>query len=259
MFGIANDENLDKSTSESTGGHTLMGLGKNRKKKPRKRYSILSLIGVAAVALIVGTILGRFVVPKLFAIDDTKKATPAIVTTKAYDNPTVIFERAKEADKMISVEMPYCVVERMTKKSRFFNLFDIPFSESGYWMKFVGTIEAGVDMSKATMDPVNEGDKTLTIHLPEPETFGNDADLKESGPLEGTEHESVINQLSTADTIAFEAECKAKGKEEAMSQGLIDDAKESTEKNLRSVFYSAYGDKYTVNVVWDGGAAGKEQ
>ena len=44
-----------------------------------------------------------------------------------------------------------------------------------------------------------------------------------------------------------------------MSQGLIDDAKESTEKNLRSVFYSAYGDKYTVNIVWDGGAAGKEQ
>ena len=259
MFGIDDNGNLDESTDGGTGRQMLRGFGKKRGKNPLKRYSIWSLIGVAAVALLVGTILGRFVVPKLFAIDETQKSTPAVVTTKAYENPTVIFERAKEADKMISVEMPYCVVERMTKKSRFFDLFDIPFSESGYWMKFVGTIEAGVDMSKATMDPIDEGSGTITIHLPEPETFGNDANLNESGPLEGTEHESVINQLSTTDTIAFEAECKAKGKKEAMSQGLIDDAKESAEKNIRSVFYSAYGDKYTVNIAWDGNSTGKKQ
>lgn len=258
MFGKADDENVDSLTGKSADNRMCRGLGKKHK-KPSKRFSIWSMIGVAAVFLLVGAILGRFVVPELFAIDNTQGGTPAVVTTKAYEDPSVIFERAQKANKMISVEMPYCVVERMTKTNRFFNLFDIPFSESGYWMKFVGTIEAGVDMSKATMDPVDEENKTITIHLPEPETFGNDANLDESGPLEGTEHESVINQLSTSDTIDFEAECKAKGEENAKSQGLIDDAKESAEKNLKSIFYGAYGDKYTVNIAWDGGSTDEGQ
>lgn len=148
---------------------------KNHPKKRGIKFLIVALlvgivIGVAAVLWVQGQV--------------QEKAEEA--------NTTVVFNRVVAEDELVVASQRYSVVEKAKDSKKFFDSWDIPFTEKSFWYRYVGTIKAAVDLSNAEL--VKQDGKTITIALDQPFISSNTPDMNASGVLE--ENNNLINPIS---------------------------------------------------------------
>ena len=154
-----------------------------------------------------------------------------------------MFERIASQNEMVSASQNYAVVDKVTDTKRFFDWFDIPFTENSFWYRYVGTIKAGVNLETAE---IHTNKKKLTITMDEPYVISNTPDMNKSGALE--ERNNILNPIEVKDVTAFEAQCKERSESEAIKDGkLLEEARVNAEANIRAMFNSAFGDEYTVD------------
>lgn len=177
------------------------------------------------------------------------------VTTRAdadadAPTPSVVFDRIVSKDELVCASQTYNITDKSTQDpARFFDLFDIPFTDTSFWYRYVGTIKVGVDLETATL---SQEDRTLKVALDPPFIISNTPDMDASGVLE--EHDNLFAHVSGGDVDNFQRECIRVSEENAAQGGLMDQARSNAETNLNNLFQAALGDDYRVVVEWRQGA-----
>lgn len=165
-------------------------------------------------------------------------------------NSSVVFERVIARNEMVAASQRYQIIEKAEDQNQLELLtwkFDLPFTTHSYWYRFVGTLKAGVDLSKARFS--ESTDRSVTVTLPKPTLISNTPDLEESGVLE--EHNNILNPIHVEDVDAFRKQCMEKAESGAREGELFADAKTNVEQNIRDLFASVMGDDFEVNFIWE--------
>lgn len=190
------------------------------------------------VGLLVGAVVGVCAVLFLQNYNPKDEESSAMEVTG-------VFERIVEQNELVSVSQDYSFVEKAADSSRLFDIIDVPFTESSFWYRYVGTIKAGISLDDAEFHM--EG-SSIVVSLSNPYVISNECDMERTGVLE--ENNNLINPIHVADVDALQADCKARGEQEAIEGGLLEEARVEAENNIRNLFYAALGDEYTVEFDW---------
>ena len=158
---------------------------------------------------------------------------------------STVFGRIVAQNELVSVSYDYCIVDKVSDINRFFDLFDIPFTDNSFWYRYQGTIKAGVSLEDADY---KLEENTIRISLSSPYIVANEPDMDASGVLE--ERNNILNPIHVEDVDAFQAQCIEKSEQEAIEAGLLDEARENAEENIRDMFAVALGEKCAVEFSW---------
>lgn len=202
-----------------------------------KAVKVASRLKYAVVGVIIGLILG---IGGLMVFQYS-----AIKTTDSNVEPSVVFDRIVSKNELVSASQSYNITDKATDVNTFFDLFDIPFTQNSFWYRYVGTIKAGVDLSKATF--TQEGN-VITISLEQPYIVSNTPNMEQSGVLE--ENNNIFNPIHVEDVDAFQRMCVDQSEDSVVEGGLLDEAKTNAEEDIRNMFQAALGDTYTINFEW---------
>ena len=164
------------------------------------------------------------------------------------DRIATVFARMQDQNELVSVSYNYVIVDKASDKNRLFDLVDVPFSENSFWYRYAGEIDAGVSLESADIE---ENGGTITVTLEEPYIISNTPDMELTGVLE--ERNNILNPIHVEDVDEMQAQCVKASEEQAINDGLLDEARTRTEDNIRTVFFSAFGDSYAVEFVWPDG------
>ena len=160
--------------------------------------------------------------------------------------PSVVFDRIVSKNELVSASQDYSITEKSTQEAAtFFDLFDIPFTDTSFWYKYVGTIKVGVDLEKAEFS--QEGN-TITIALEQPYIISNTPNMEESGVLE--QNNNLFAFVPLEDVDEFQRECIRTSEENAVTGGLLDEAKTNAEEDIRDMFNAALGGAYNIDFEW---------
>lgn len=168
------------------------------------------------------------------------------------DPVSIVFERIISSNEMVTATQNYSIVERASDVNRLFDLIDIPFTDNSFWYRYNGTIKAGVNLENASYAT---SDGTITVSLSAPYVIANDPDMETSGVLE--ERNNVLNPIHVSDVDEFQRSCEQKSQEEAVSNGIFDEARTNAETNIRNMFNAALGDTYNIAFEWADTADGE--
>ena len=191
-------------------------------------------------ALVAGLLLGAGGV--LFFQWYNPKDEPQVETI----DTSMIMSRVIDRSDMVTASQDYTIVEKAGDKNKLFDLIEIPFTQNSFWYLYAGSIEASVDLGKATWEPESSG--VLKVTLPEP-VLQNIPNMDVSGVLE--EHNNVLNPIYVEDVDAFQRDCIAKSNQQAEEGGLREEAKKSTQANLQGILDVACGeDAPKIEIAW---------
>lgn len=191
-------------------------------------------------ALVAGLLLGAGGV--LFFQWYNPKDEPQVETI----DTSMIMSRVIDRSDMVTASQDYTIVEKAGDKNKLFDLIEIPFTQNSFWYLYAGSIEASVDLGKATWEPESSG--VLKVTLPEP-VLQNIPNMDVSGVLE--EHNNVLNPIHVEDVDAFQRDCIAKSNQQAEEGGLREEAKKSTQANLQGILDVACGeDAPKIEIAW---------
>ncbi|MDO4498827.1 MAG: DUF4230 domain-containing protein [Coriobacteriaceae bacterium] len=216
-------------------------LKKEYKRMKKTNHPRTRTLKISLFALLMGVIVGFggfYAIQNNFSNLPGGKAEPV--------NVSVVFDRVMEQNELVTASQKYQVVEKVRDASTFFDLFEIPFTENSFWYRYVGTIKAAVDLSKAEL--VIQDGTTITISLEEPYISSNTPDMDESGVLE--ENNNVFHPISIADVDEYKRLCVEKVEEEAKKGDLFEEAKANAEKDIDQLFKISLGDEYNVVIEW---------
>nr|WP_255431945.1 DUF4230 domain-containing protein [Collinsella sp. BA40] len=201
-------------------------------------------------ALVAGLLLGAGGV--LFFQWYNPKDEPQVETI----DTSMIMSRVIDRSDMVTASQDYTIVEKAGDKNKLFDLIEIPFTQNSFWYLYAGSIEASVDLGKATWEPESSG--VLKVTLPEP-VLQNIPNMDVSGVFE--EHNNVLNPIHVEDVDAFQRDCIAKSNQQAEEGGLKEQAKANAQANLQTMFDVACGEgRCTVEITWvpaEGGEQGE--
>ena len=189
-----------------------------------KKYLTKKVIGVIAILLaIVAVLLGV----KNYALSESK-------TTK------LGFEDIGE----LATQSAYCTDVNVTDECRKLFGIKIPFTQSKYIYSYDVVIKAGIDFKEVEWD-VDEKNKAITVKLPETKVLSSDIDM-DSFKLYH-EDESVFRQISMTENNEALKKMKQTAEEDAIGNGLLDNARSNAETILKGFFANAYDmNEYTI-------------
>lgn len=193
-------------------------------------------IRIAIIGLLVGLAIG--IVGTLFF----QQYSPKDPTDP---NPAPVFDRIVAQNELVCASQQYNITEKATNSNSFFELFDIPFTENHFWYRYVGTIKVGVNLKEAEFATK---DKVITVSLTQPYIISNTPDLNKSGTLE--EGINPLNPIHAKDVDAFQRQCVEQSQTDIIDGGIMDEAKQNAEENIRDMFYAAFGDAYAIEFQW---------
>lgn len=160
-------------------------------------------------------------------------------------NPAPVFDRIVAQNELVCASQQYNITEKATNSNSFFELFDIPFTENHFWYRYVGTIKVGVNLKEAEFATK---DKVITVSLTQPYIISNTPDLNKSGTLE--EGINPLNPIHAKDVDTFQRQCVEQSQTDIIDGGIMDEAKQNAEENIRDMFYAALGDAYAIEFQW---------
>jgi len=157
-----------------------------------------------------------------------------------FDNKTtkIGFEDIGE----FATQAAYCTELSIIDYSRDLFGVSIPFTQSKYIYSYDVVIKAGFDFSEIEWD---ENDKIIEVKLPEAKVLSSEIDLDSFKIYH--EEESIFNKITMTDTNESMKGLKEKAEEDAISNGLLENARTNAETVLTGFFGKAYDlDKYEI-------------
>ena len=123
------------------------------------------------------------------------------------------------------------------------NMAQFESSNDFYGVKIPFTTKAGVDLDGAE---VSVSGTTVTITLPEAEILSHEIDEDSMEVFD--EKTSIFNPFTVEDFTSFQSDQKAAMEENALSRGLLAEARAKAVSSVEQLFAAALPDTYTVTV-----------
>lgn len=214
---------------------------KREEMQPRKTGGFALKVGYAVIGVVIGLVLGVFglLFVQNYNPKDEQSASEMLAAS-------VVFDRIVAQNKLVTASQTYCIVEKVGNSSMIpFTDIPIPFTDNSFWYRYAGTIETCVDLETASFE---QNGSVLVITLDEPFINSNTPDMERSGVLE--ENNNLLNPIHIEDVDAFRAQCVEASEREALEGGLLEEARNNAEKDIKGMFSAAYGDQYEVRIEW---------
>lgn len=121
----------------------------------------------------------------------------------------------------------------------------IPFTQSKYVFSYGTIIKAGIDFEAIDYD-VNESSKVINVQLPEVKVLSTEIDLDSLEVY--LEDESIFTQIKLEDQNESMIELKDQAQQDAIANGLLDNAEENAKMLITGFFAGVYDlDEYTID------------
>lgn len=154
----------------------------------------------------------------------------------------------------LATQSAYCTQVNMTEADREIFGISIPFTQSKYIYSYDVVIKAGYDFTDITWG--FQGDDTIVVHLPDPQIISSDI-LPDSFEVY-LEDESIFREITLEETNTALQELKENAEQDAIANGLFENARANAETILIGFFANVYSpDKYDIK--FEGGEYGGAQ
>lgn len=135
----------------------------------------------------------------------------------------------------LATQSAYCTEVQVTDSSRELFGINIPFTQSKYIYSYDIVIKAGLDFTGITWS--EQGD-TIRITLPEIKILSSEIDLDSLKVYH--EDESIFQKITLEDNNAALASLKTRAEEDAIANGLLEEARDNAEQILTAFFANEY-------------------
>ena len=151
----------------------------------------------------------------------------------AFFDAGAVTDEIRSISELSTIEYQYTNVGTLDSSKKFsFIDWNIPFSGKTAIITMDGTIKAGIDFSKVTVN-CNEAKKHITVRLPKSDFLSNELD--ESSFKVFVEKESVWNQISLDDSNSLRKEIKDKAIQNAKDNNVLGQADDRAKQLIRSI------------------------
>lgn len=147
----------------------------------------------------------------------------------------------------LATQSAYCTEVNVTDKSKKLWKVKIPFTQSKYIYSYDFVVKAGFDFGEITWEETNQ---RITVKLPKPKVLSVES-------VDGSfkvfhEKESIFQQVKLEENMEDLEKMKSQVKEDAIANGLYDNAKANAESILTAFFGSAYDmSQYKIEFVYE--------
>lgn len=135
----------------------------------------------------------------------------------------------------LATQSAYCTEVQVTDSSQELFGINIPFTQSKYIYSYDIVIKAGLDFTGITWS--EQGD-TIRITLPEIKILSSEIDLDSLKVYH--EDESIFQKITLEDNNAALASLKTRAEEDAIANGLLEEARDNAEQILTAFFANEY-------------------
>ena len=156
--------------------------------------------------------------------------TSRISEREAFSSSGVI-ERVRSISELNTVEMYFNEIIDF-ENAKFFNSFEIPFTQKSFIFTVKARVKAGIDLSSVKEEDVEIDGRRLVLRLDEPViTSGEILSYKAYDEKDG-----LFNEVTTEDTLKALELFEKDLRKQAAENGIIEKAKENAEQTLEGIF-----------------------
>ena len=156
--------------------------------------------------------------------------TSRISEREAFSSSGVI-ERVRSISELNTVEMYFNEIIDF-ENAKYFNSFEIPFTQKSFIFTVKARVKAGIDLSSIKEEDVEIDGKRLVLRLDEPViTSGEILSYKAYDEKDG-----LFNEVTTEDTLKALELFEKDLRKQAAENGIIEKAKENAEQTLEGIF-----------------------
>ncbi|WMF95766.1 DUF4230 domain-containing protein [Aerococcus mictus] len=186
---------------------------------------LVTILGLLAVAFIGGHYLG-------------KQDSQTEITSELVGN------RLEQAKELTTTKYFYTNTASFENQRKFYN-WNLPFTTKKFIVSYDGVIHVGIDLSAID---VKVQDQTIDVTLPEVKILSHDIDSDSVKVFD--EEASIFNKMTVDDYANFTNEQKKASEEEAKDKGLLEAAKQNTERTIKEILNMdpTIQKNYTINV-----------
>jgi hypothetical protein len=213
-----------------------------RKNKAPLIVIILVLIVVGGYA---GYRIGSGVNPTLSGVEARNERVTTV---------DAVYEQVQAQNTLVCASQSYDLYSKVESSNRdLLNLFDVPFTKNKYWMRYVGTIQAGVNLKTAKFTSQNKDKKTgmpksVVVELDAPKIISNTPDMDKTEIVD--EENNILNPIDPDSVVDLQKRCVEQSNKDALNGGLIDQAKSFAKQNLQTMLRGAMGSNVKVTIKW---------
>lgn len=147
----------------------------------------------------------------------------------------------------LATQAAYCTEVNVTQAERELFGLSIPFTQSKYIYNYDVILKAGYDFAQITYE-VDEESQTIEVRLPQVQILSSELDLDSFQVYE--EDESIFRPIRLEETNAAMQQMQQRAEEDAIANGLLDNARANAELVLTGFFAGAYDlEEYTITFV----------
>lgn len=135
----------------------------------------------------------------------------------------------------LATQSAYCTEVEVTEASRQLFGVTIPFTQSKYIYSYDVVIKAGLDFTDISW---SQQDGTIRVTLPEIRVLSNEIDLDSLKVYH--EDESLFRNITLEENNAALADLKARAEQDAIGNGLLEEARDNAQQILTAFFANQY-------------------
>ena len=218
-------------------------------------YTIRSNKVLFLVVAIVLVVLGAFAGYRIGTAINASKSQESSHEARNERVYTVdaVFEQIRAQNTLVCASQQYDLCHKVESSNRdLLKLFNLPFTRNRYYLRYVGTIQAGVDLktAKIVRKDVDKSGKpqSIVIELDAPKIISNTPDTKKLKIYD--RENNIFNPIDPESVVDLEKTCMEEGKKNAESGRLIDQAKVFAQQNIQTMLRGAFDSKVKVTINW---------
>ena len=167
--------------------------------------------------------------------------TSRISEREAFSSSGVI-ERVRSISELNTVEMYFNEIIDF-KNAKFFNSFEIPFTQKSFIFTVKARVKAGIDLSSVKEEDVEIDGRRLVLRLDDPViTSGEILSYKAYDEKDG-----LFNEVTTEDTLKALELFEKDLRKQAAENGIIEKAKENAEQTIEGIFMMSGYEQVKIN------------
>ena len=153
-----------------------------------------------------------------------------------------VIERVRSISELNTVEMYFNEIIDF-ENAKFFNSFEIPFTQKSFIFTVKARVKAGIDLSSIKEEDVEIDGKRLVLRLDEPViTSGEILSYKAYDEKDG-----LFNEVTTEDTLKALELFEKDLRKQAAENGIIEKAKENAEQTIEGIFMMSGYEQVKIN------------
>ncbi len=158
-----------------------------------------------------------------------------------------VYSEVKNIGELATIEYLFTDAGKFSESSQIKN-WNIPFTEKSFILKWNGTIKAGIDIEKISIE-VDESDKRIVVTVPQATILTYETDVNSTELLD--EKNNIFNPVTIDDKLKFDIKTQEAITERAIENGLLEKAQDNAQDVLLRLltFDPAIGNEYTIEFV----------